>query len=860
MKEQIKRSTGDLESAKKIDLPAFPVVGIGASAGGLTALLRLFENMPAAMGMAFIVVQHLPKSRESVTDQIIQRTTRMPVRKALSQTKIEKDSIYIVPETKSPQLEPGHLELIELHPEFGARTIIDRFFSSLAGAYQERAIAIVLSGTGTDGSVGIGKIREQGGVSLVQDPSDAEHDAMPRASISTGIVDFVLPVSEIPQKLIELWSNASQIDLPKLDILPQTDDREPLLEDDDETLVTRIISVLESHTGYDFKDYKQATILRRIERRMQVCMVPTLSDYVPILETDPDERLALLGDMLIGVTNFFRDRVAFDTLERDFIEELVSNRDEHDDIRVWVAACSTGEEAYSLAVLLAEQVALSASPPTYQVFASDINDAALKFARTAIYSSAILPDVAPARLRNFFLKMGDQYQIREFVRDRVLFAAHNLLKDPPFSKLDLISCRNLLIYLNRDAQAHILKSFHYALKPGGLLFLGSAESTDAASDCFDLVDKNSRIYRARSLSQTFMPVPSYEHAGVIRASLPAIAKPAVTQMVSYADLHQRALIEQAAPSVIVDSKFHLLHVSARAGRYMRMAGGEPTSDIVALALPELRRDLRVALFQAQRQGQSSYDHRVALTIEGHPTVVKISARHFQDKEVGNVILVSFEEGLSSVEDFSTSTAHDPAFALIAQLESDAQSYRNQLLEAIESAQFSNEELRASNEELVAINEELRSITEELEANREELRSVNEELSVVNSELESRLEDIHKANDDLNNLIESTDIAAIFIDRDMKIKRFTPRVADIFRVITADVGRPLFDIVHNLDYRDFRQDVAVTLEKRQPFERKVHGHNGLRYIVRLRPSLSAESKGEGIVIVFIDVTAYRGTGE
>ncbi len=776
MNTKTERSPATSDGAHNPAEPKYPVVGIGASIGGASALIRLFKNMPSSIGMAFIVVQHLSQSEKSLADQITLYGIPLPIIKVVGKTKLEKDLIYLIPEEKSPRLVGSYVELTDLNVEHGERTAIDEFFRELADAHKERAIAVILSGAGADGSVGIAQIKGQGGVTLAQDPSDADDDSMPLSAISTGNVDFVLPAVEIPQKLMDVWSNASQITIPMPDYGDFDGAREPPLKQDDESAITRILSLLWSYSGHDFKNYKRATVLRRLERRLQVRTVPTLTVYVELLEKDSQERIALLGDMLIGVTSFFRDRPAFDTLERDYMEELFKGRGEDDEIRAWVTPCSTGEEAYSIAMLLAEQAALTATPPTYQVFASDVNDIAIKSARVGIYSSAIVADVTPVRLHNFFLRYNDRYHIREFIRDHVLFAPHNLLQDPPFSRLNFISCRNLLIYLNRDAQDHILKLLHYALKPGGLLFLGSSESAEQAGEYFELLDRESSIYRARESARKDIPLPPVGRPPIPRPPLPPIEKPAAPKITSSADPYHRALIEHGPQSVIVENAFDPLHTAERAGR---------------------RSDSREAIQVA-------------------------------------------------VGDCADS-------ASFAQLQAEVKMYKDQLRDATEGAHISTEQLRASTDELAATNVKRQSTAKELDANRKELRSVNEELALVNSELQSRLNEVHRANDDLKNLIDSADIAAIFIDRDMNIKRFTPRAADVFRVRGTDLGRPLFDLNHCLNYQEFSQDLTLTLETGRSFDRKVITNKGRDYIVRIRPYLTAQKINEGILINFIDVT-------
>jgi two-component system CheB/CheR fusion protein len=860
----------DMLEAATIDIAAvapslaFPVVGIGASAGGLPALLRLFENMPANNGMAFVVVMHLSPRHQSNADELLQRVTRMPVLQVTETVKIEPNHVYVIAPSKQLIMMDGSLTVADMQRPRGQHIAIDAFFRTLAEAQWERALAIVLSGTGGDGAVGIGRIKEKGGVVIVQSPADAEHDGMPLAAIATGLVDFVMPVGEMPQKLVDLWTNSSVMELPPLE--PGEPQTLANVEADDsvtaEDALQRILGLLRVQTGHDFRQYKRATVLRRLERRMQVRAMPSLPEYQRLLEADGAEHKMLLNDLLIGVTNFFRDREAFETLERDVIPSLFHDRKSNEEVRAWVAGCATGEEAYSVGMLLADQAALMSNPPAFQVFASDIDERAIATARAGLYPLSIVTDVTPARLRQHFTRDENRYHIRKAVRDRILFAVHNLLRDPPFSRIDLISCRNLLIYLNRDIQQRVLETFHFALKPGGYLFLGSSESAESVDELFVPVDKKNRIYRARASVRIF-PHHRTPQASPAHLNLPeprnVIA--AARRQASFADVHQRALAQFAPPSVIVDTDHHIVHMSERAAEFMRMVGGEPSRDILALVLPELRIDLRSALYQVQNSGVSVEGRQVSMTRNGHTCVVSMTVRPFRDEEAAqDFLLVMFSQVERSLDQASEDGRGKGDDMVLSQLEAELQRKKQQLQETIEHAEVSNEELRAANEELQAINEELRSATEELETSKEELQSVNEELITVNYELKLKVEETGKANDDLNNLIASTDIATVFVDSGMRIKRFTPRAADIFSIIPSDTGRSLLDLTHRLDYRELADDVALTFNTLRQVEREVRSQDGRYYIVRLLPYRTTEDRIEGAVMTFFDITGRREAEE
>ncbi|MGB9110705.1 MAG: CheR family methyltransferase [Telluria sp.] len=835
----------------------FPVVGIGASAGGLPALLRFFEHMPQRTGMAYVVILHLSPKHKSSADVVLQRVTQMPVIQVVSPTKILPDHVYVIPPNEHLTMIDGYLGLTDLERPRGIHIAIDIFFRTLAEVHRERAVAIVLSGTGADGAVGLTRIKEQGGLTLVQSPDDAEHEGMPEAAIRTGAVDFVLPAADMPQKLIELWENARTIEMP-----PVGDGETQIAHVTDavelaEEALQRVIALLLTRTGHDFKQYKRATVLRRIERRMQVRAVHTLPAYRSLLESDAHECHALLDDMLIGVTNFYRDRDAFEAVEREIIPELFKDKGPNDEVRVWVAACSSGEEAYSLAMLLADHAAEIAHPPAFQVFASDIDNTAIAQARTGDYPASIVTDVPPTRLRQHFTKDGDRYRIRKAVRDRILFATHNVLRDPPFSRLDMVSCRNLLIYLNREVQARVLEMFHFALKPGGFLFLGSSESAESLADFFVPVDKKNRIYRARLTSRTLgsgAQLPS--NSGRLPES---IQRPPQRRQFSYADVHQRALTLAAPPSVVLDKNGNIVHMSQAAGQFLRMNAGEPSRNVLSLVLPELRLELRSALYRVKHGGEAVECRHTQVHLPDRDAVIAMKARHVHDRESAeDFTLVLFDDAPTIPEPLPAGVGRDDL--VLSQMEAELQRAKEQLQETIEHAEISTEELRASNEELQAINEELRSATEELETSKEELQSVNEELITVNYELKVKVEETGKANDDLNNLIASTDIATVFVDSALRIKRFTPRATDIFSVIASDLGRSLLDLTHRLDYDELADDVSATFATLRPVAREVRSDDGRWYIVRLLPYRTTEDRIEGAIMTFFDISARRQAEE
>lgn len=832
----------------------FPVVGIGASAGGLKALLDLFSNLPANSGMAYVIVLHLSPKHESNFPKLLQNATKIPVTQVTEPLKIEQNNIYVIPPSKDLLMVDGMLIVRDATRPMGKHIAIDLFFRTLADAHWENSIGIILSGTGSDGTVGIARIKEKGGITIVQDPADAEYDGMPSSALETGIIDFVLPVQDIPQKLFELWENISKIELPAVEGVPET--KRSTTADGSEEIMNAIMELLRTRTGHDFSHYKKATVLRRIERRMQVNCVSTLHAYFEYFEKHQEETPQLLKDLLISVTNFFRDRDCFEALEREIIPKIFSEAEPGTQIRAWSAGCATGEEAYSIAMLMAEHRAQQSQPVDIQVFATDIDDRAIAVGRKGLYPESIVTDIAPGRLRNFFVKKDSHFQVKKEIREKVLFAAHNILRDPPFSRVHLITCRNLLIYLNRDVQQHIFEMFHFALLPGGYLFLGNSESAELSSKYFVAVDKKNRIYRA-----LVSPHTRYATALPKRNSSPSAIQPKLLldakPTIGYAELHRRIIEQYSPPSVLVDKEGNIVFSSERAGQYLRHVGGEPSRNLVMLVMPELRIELRTALFQVTQHGASMETRAVRISRDGKDVHIALIIRPIEPHNTANELyLILFNEiELDPVIETSHKTNSSN---IVSQLEGELSMTKEQLQKTIEQYETSSEDLKASNEELQAINEELRSTSEELEISKEELQSINEELITVNHELKIKVDETGKSNDDLQNFIAATEIATIFVDRSLRIKRFTPHAAEIFNLIGTDVGRPLLDITHRLHYESLAADASSVFESLHVIEREVRSADDQWYIARLIPYRTNEDHIDGLVITFADITTLHKT--
>jgi two-component system CheB/CheR fusion protein len=843
------------------------VVGLGASAGGMQALTRFFAQMPATSGMSFVVVLHLSPAHESHAAGILQRATSLPVSEVTEAVLLEPDHVYVIPPARALGMEDGRLYLSDEGRVAGRNVAIDTFFRALAQAHRHKAAGVVLSGTGTDGSVGLTRIKELGGLTFAQAPEDAEHGGMPLAAIGTGMVDFVLPVDQMPDKLLQLAANAQAMRLPA-DAASGLGARPAPTRDDeqrDEAALAEIMGVLRQRTGHDFRHYKRPTVLRRLERRMQVTALPSLSAYRDHLLSHVEETPALLQDMLISVTNFFRDRTAFQALEQDVLPTLQSPSDGESGLRAWVVGCASGEEAYSLAMLLHDERARRAQAAPFQVFATDIDQRALAVARTGVYPGSIVADVPAARLSQFFVPEHDHFRVVKSLRERVLFAQHNVLRDPPFSRVDIIVCRNLLIYLDRSAQAAVLETFRFALRPGGVLFLGSSESADVAGDLFVAVDKRHRIFR---LAPAATPAPA-PLRGARAAPAPAPGPPPppaatpVARRMAVADLHQRATLAGAPPSVLIDAQHKILHLSSGMPRFLQVQDGAPSHNLIDNVDPRLRLELRTVLFRATPVAPDEEPREASVECQLGDERLRIVVQPAHDAHEGlNLLRVVFEpleprpDAPPRALSADDAAMHHEAEQAVRALDDENRRLQRHLQDVVEHAEASTEELMSSNEELQAVNEELRSATEELETSREELQSTNEELITVNSQLALKVDETARVNDDLQNLINANDIATVFVDHALRIKRYTPRARQLFNLIPSDVGRPLLDITHRLDYAQLVQDAQAAFEALHVVEREVRGIEGGHFVARMLPYRTVDDKIEGAILSFIDVTALR----
>ena len=835
--------------------PGFPIVGLGASAGGLAAFEAFFAGMPADRepGMAFVLVQHLAPDHKSILADLIQRHTRMAVQEVTDGMVVQPNCAYIIPPGYDMALLHGSLQLLKSSAARGQRLPIDFFFRSLAQDQRERAIGIILSGTGTDGTLGLRAIKGENGLVLAQNPESSEFDGMPRSAIATGLVDYVMPPAEMPAKLIAYAAHLTG--RPRLAAVPA---------DLADHALKKIFILLRTQTGHDFSLYKPSTIHRRIERRMALHQIDRLESYVAFLDQNPDEVEALFRDLLINVTRFFRDPEAFAVLQKEIVPSLFEHRPPGTPLRLWVVGCSTGEEAYSLAILLAEHIEKLQRTTPVQLFATDIDRRAIAVARAGIYPASISADVSPARLARFFTLDADGtvYRISKSIRDMLVFSEQDVTKDPPFSRLDFISCRNLLIYLTPELQKRIIPLFHYALSPGGILFLGSSESVGESAHLFRPVNQKAKIYR-RQDNGFAAPGSAFPPSLPGDATLPRLThlRPTAPAKTPVRELAERELLAHAAlVGALVDERGDVLYLHGRTGLYLEPPTGEPAvSNILKMAREGLRPALATALRKAAKTSAAVHAPRVRVAGDGHSLDTDLTVRPVTADRGTPLFLVVLEQPAPVTD--QPVRARRGATTGLAALRRELQAKEEHLRSANEQLQSATEELQSSNEEMQSVNEELQSTNEELETSKEELQSVNEELSTVNAELQTKVLGLSQANNDMNNLLAGTGIGTVFVDHQLRIMRFTPAASTIINLIPTDLGRPVAHLVSNLTgYDRLVADTKEVLDTLVPKEIEVGTREGKFYTMRIQPYRTLENVIEGAVISFLDITAMVRTRE
>jgi two-component system CheB/CheR fusion protein len=836
-------------SGESIPAPAeeaeFLVVGIGASAGGLQALQQFFSRMPDDPGMAFVVVTHQDPTHTSLLPELIGKSTKLLTREIHSAMRVEPNCVYVTPPGKRVTILRGRLELLPPPPQHRPPLLIDGFLRSLSDDQKDRAVAVILSGTGSDGALGVQAVKGESGMTVAQEVESAQFGGMPESALATGDVDYVLPAEAIPQCLIDYAKGTR---------------RRVLLETDaslSDTL-SKVIVLLRQRHGHDFSRYKISTLARRVARRIDLHQLASVDDYVRYLREDPRELDLLFREILIKVTSFFRDADAFDALAQKGLPELLASRPEASTLRVWVPGCASGEEAYSIAILLVESIARLRNGLEIQVFGTDLDLLAIDGARTSRFPSGIASDVTPERLREFFAKDDSHYQVRRDIRDSMIFATHDVMKDPPFTRMDLISCRNLLIYLEADAQRELIHLFHYALNPGGLLLLGSSETIGTEQALFSAIDRRWKLYRRREGPSearpfpTMMPSTPPHRRTIDRGTVPAEGLPGATR-----DLLASTF---APPSVIVDERGQIAHIHGRTGQYLEPAPGTATLNILEMAREGLRAPLSSAIRTAYHRAGSVVRKQVQVRTNGDFTSVEIVVRQIAEPaRLRGMLMVSFgppPDVAPAPRKPAKAAAAKPARGRVAEIERDLQETRRDLQHTIEEMQLANEELASANEEACSTNEELQSSNEELETSREELQSLNEELRTVNAEMETKMEDLRHLNDDMRNLLDSTSVATVFLDSQLNVRRFTEEARRLINLIPSDLGRPLGDLVTNLEYDRLVQDARQVLETLVPREVETRDGEGRWYLVRTLPYRTTVNVIDGLVLTFVDITAQK----
>jgi two-component system CheB/CheR fusion protein len=847
---KLKHKTSAKKDTTVTDTDKFPIVGIGASAGGLEALEQFMSNVPEKSGMAYVVIQHLDPTHKGMLPELLQRITRMQVLQVKDRMAVKPDCVYVIPPNKSMSILKGVLHLFEPMESRGLRLPVDFFLRSLADDQNEQSIGVILSGMGSDGSIGLRAIKEKNGIVMVQDPAAAKYDSMPRSAIDSVLADIVAPANLLPVKLIQFLQH-----IPAVRSGLETEIK-------DQSSLEKIIILLRTHTGNDFSLYKKNTLYRRIERRMSVHKIDKISGYVHFLQENPKEANILFKELMIGVTNFFRDPVVWEKLKTKVIPDYIAKLPEGSILRAWVPGCSTGEEAYSLAIVFKEVIEkiIPSGRFSLQVFATDLDNDAIEIARKGIFSSNIAADVSSGRLNRFFSATDDGYRINTEIREMIVFAHHNIIMHPPFTKIDFLSCRNLLIYMDPALQRKLLGMFFYSINPEGIMLLGSSETLGTQSHLFTSVDSKLKIYK-RSLTTLLSPElfdfpSSFSRTNPISSENAATAK-SVSNIQTLAD---QLLLKHFSPAgVLVNENGDIIYISGRTGKYLEPAVGKANMNIFAMLREGLREEFPVAFRKAilKKEAVVLRDVKVGTNGDTHPINVDI---HWIDKPeplFGTVMII-----FSDVPEVDEIRLHDRkemrklSGKRQSELEKELQHTREEMQSTLEEMQTSQEELKSSNEELQSTNEELQSTNEELTTSKEEMQSLNEELQTVNAELQSKVDEFSRVNNDMKNLLNSTDIATLFLDKELNIRRFTNQATKIFKLIKSDIGRPFTDQVSDLIYPELASDALEVLRTLIFIQKQIPTRDGRWFSIRIMPYRTLDDRIEGLVITFINITGLK----
>jgi two-component system, chemotaxis family, CheB/CheR fusion protein len=837
------KKTADIKSGK------FPIVGIGASAGGLEALEQLLKNVPEKSGMAYVVVQHLDPTQKGMLPELLQRITSMKVFQAKDLMKVKPECVYVIPPNKTMSIFKGALHLFDPVEIRGLRLPVDFFLRSLADDQEEFAVGIILSGMGSDGSSGIRSIKEKNGIVLVQEPETAKFDSMPRSAIESGLVDIVAPPEKLAPELIHFLKH---IPVVKSNLNKEVKDKSAL---------EKIIILLRTHTGNDFSLYKKNTVYRRIERRMGVHKIDGIYSYVHFLQENPKEVHILFKELMIGVTSFFRDAPVWEKLKEKGFPALIDKMKPNSQLRAWVPGCSTGEEAFSLAIVFKE--ALEKVNPnagiSLQIFASDIDSDAIDTARKGLFPDNIATDVSPKRLSRYFTKTEDAYRINTEIREMIVFAQHNIIMHPPFTNLDIISCRNLLIYMDPELQRKLLGLFYYSLNQQGFLMLGTSETLGVQNHLFGQVDSALKIYKksAANLNPQLFDFPSsFTRAKSGNIENTESGKP----LINIQTLADQLLLQQFSPAgVLVNDNGDIIYISGRTGKYLEPAVGKANLNIFAMLRPGFENDFAIAFRKAVMNKEAAVLHHVKLETNGGTVTLNVNIHwiHKPEPLYGKLMIIFTDVSQPAETKFQQKKGKKSVTsAREAELEKELQHTREEMQNIMEEMQTSQEELKSTNEELQSTNEELQSANEELTTSKEEMQSLNEELQTVNAELMAKVEDYSRVNNDMKNLLDSTDIATLFLDKELNIRRFTNQATKIFKLIKSDIGRPFTDQVSQLLYPDLPEDANEVLRTLIFIEKQIPTKDGRWYSIRIMPYRTFDDRIDGLVITFIDISELK----
>ena len=827
---------------------SFPIVGIGASAGGLEAFELFLRHLPDRSGLGFVVVQHLDPTHKGMLAELLSRATPMKVLQAKDRMTVEPNHVYVIPPNKDLSILHGVLHLLAPVAPRGLRLPIDSFLKSLAADQGPQSVGVILSGMGSDGTRGLSAIKEKGGTVFVQDPASAKFESMPRSAIDAGLADVVAPVEELASRITGYVAQASRTTAPDRSLPAKT-----------ESAIEKICVVLRGQTGHDFSQYKRSTVYRRIERRMGLHQIDGIASYLRYMQESPQETTLLFKELLIGVTSFFRDPEAWEHLQKKEIPALFADRPAGGALRAWVAGCSTGEEAYSLAIVFKEALAEIRPAQRYslQIFATDLDKDSIERARQGNYPTSIASDVSEARLERFFVKEKQGYRVCQEIRESVVFATQNIIMDPPFTKLDILTCRNLLIYLRPELQMKLLPLFHYSLTPGGILFLGSAETLGPVADLFAPKSSKTRIYRrlngASSATAVEFPASFHNRNRNADAPLGSVAGPV--------NLQTRAaqlLLDRYSPAaVLTNQQGDILYISGRTGKYLEPAAGKANWNIHAMAREGLRHELATAFPKILRARRGAGKIRVRLRHADVVQTVDVTIEPLYEPEAMRGMLMVVFADVSEAPVEKRAGKRDkgsPATARV--LEQELWHAREELRSTREEMQTSQEELKSANEELQSTNEELQSTNEELTTSKDEMQSLNEELQTLNHELQIKVDDEFRANNDMRNLLDSTDIATLFLDATLKVRRFTPQMTKIIKLIPGDVNRPITDLASDLIYPELASDAQTVFRTLVVKETQVKTSDNRWYSARIMPYRTLDNRIDGVVITFADITTAK----